>query len=139
MVGVCALSNNPLVGVLVHNISERSLVQELQDRQIPIPPKPLGDDIGLQAMVAIPCARTRKRHKPNTNNAAMQAVVDGPLLADVGGSSRRRSTRKKTHPANIALQEQVPVPSRRNLHPNNEMLPGDAAPEALVQEDTPYV
>ena len=35
--GGCTLSNNPVVGV--HNISENSLVKELQDRQIPIPPR----------------------------------------------------------------------------------------------------
>ena len=38
--GGCTLSNNPVVGV--HNISEKSLVKELQDRQIPIPPRPQG-------------------------------------------------------------------------------------------------
>jgi hypothetical protein len=38
--GGCTLSNNPVVGV--HNISETSLMKELQDRQIPLPPRPLG-------------------------------------------------------------------------------------------------
>ena len=43
--GGSTLSNNPVVGV--HNISETSLMKELQDRQIPIPPRPQGAPLQL--------------------------------------------------------------------------------------------
>jgi hypothetical protein len=94
MLGGCALSNSPVVGV--HNISERTLVQELQDRQIPIPPKPRVHDIALQALVAEPSGTRTKRQKTNPNSTALQAAVTAPLQAMVAVLSVRRSTRQKT-------------------------------------------
>ena len=124
MLGGCALSNSAVVGV--HNISERSLVQELQDRQIPIPPKPRGQEIALQALVAEPSGRRSKRQKTNARSTALQAVATAPLRTMVAVSSGIRSKRKKTKTANTALQAQETVPS-------------DAVPEPIVHADTLYV
>ena len=70
--GGCTLSNNPVVGV--HNISEKSLVKELQDRQIPIPPRPQGAPPQLPA-VRVNIAGTRRQRRgrhgpPETHDVA---------------------------------------------------------------------
>ena len=70
--GGCTLSNNPVVGV--HNISENSLVKELQDRQIPIPPRPQGAPPQLPA-VRVNIAGTRRQRRgrhgpPETHDVA---------------------------------------------------------------------
>ena len=46
--GGCTLSNNPIVGV--HNISESTLLKELRDRQIAIPPRPARHTLRTQGM-----------------------------------------------------------------------------------------
>jgi hypothetical protein len=139
----CALSNSTVVGV--HNISERSLVQELEDRQIPIPPKPRGHDIALQALVAVPSGgRRTTRQKTNPNSTALEAWVPALVHEMVAVPSVRRSTRHKTNTANTALQAQGAVPSgrtskRSQITTNNIAVPCDADPEPRVQEDTLYV
>ena len=70
--GGCTLSNKPVVGV--HNISEKSLVKELQDRQIPIPPRPQGAPPQLPA-VRVNIAGTRRQRRgrhgpPETHDVA---------------------------------------------------------------------
>ena len=70
--GGCTLSKNPVVGV--HNISENSLVKELQDRQIPIPPRPQGAPPQLPA-VRVNIAGTRRQRRgrhgpPETHDVA---------------------------------------------------------------------
>ena len=70
--GGCTLSNNPVVGV--HNISENSLVKELQNRQIPIPPRPQGAPPQLPA-VRVNIAGTRRQRRgrhgpPETHDVA---------------------------------------------------------------------
>lgn len=73
--GGCTLSNNPVVGV--HNISEKSLVKELQDRQIPIPPRPQGAPPQLPAVrdnIAGTRRQRRGRHgPPETHDVAAVA------------------------------------------------------------------
>ena len=132
MLSGCALSNSPVVGV--HNISERTLVQELEDRQIAIPPKPRVHDIALQALVADPSGRRTKRQKTNPNSTALQAAVTAPLQAMVAVLSVRLSTRQKTKIIYTALPAQLAVPSRRTSKrpagtTNNIAVPSDAASE----------
>jgi hypothetical protein len=139
MSGGSALSHSPVVGV--HNISERTLVQ---DRQIPIPPKPRVHDIALQALVAeLPCRRT-KRQKTNPGSTALQAVMTGPLQALGAVSSGRHSTHQKEKTANIALQAQVSFPSRPTAKrtgrtTNNIAVPSAAVPGPVAHEDSLYV
>ena len=142
MLGGCALSNSPVVGV--HNISERTLVQELQDRQIPIPPKPRVHDIALQALVAEPPGRRRKRQKTNPGSTALQAVMTGPLQALGAVLSGRHSAHQMEKTANTSLQAQVSVPSRPTAKrpartTNNIAVPSAAVPEPVAHEDSLYV
>jgi hypothetical protein len=142
MLGGSALSNSPVVGV--HNISERTLVQELQDRQIPIPPKPREQDIALQALGPEPSGRRTKRQKTNPSSIALEAVLTAPLQAVVVVSSVRRSKRQTTNTATTALATQVAVPSRRTAQrragtTNNIAVPSKADPFPVVQEDSLYV
>jgi len=70
--GGSTLSNNPVVGV--HNISETSLMKELQDRQIPIPPRPQG------APLQLPVVR-ETRAGPRRQRRGQQALRDVRLVA----------------------------------------------------------
>jgi hypothetical protein len=124
MLGGCALSNSRVVGV--HNISERTMVQELQERQIPIPPKPRVHVIALQALVAEPPGRRTKRQKTNPGSTALQAVVTVPFEALGAVSSGRHATSRPT----------AKRPARTT---NNIAVPSAAVPEPVAHEDSLYV
>lgn len=81
--GGCTLSNNPVVGV--HNISEKSLVKELQDRQIPIPPRPQGAPPQLPAVrdnIAGTRRQRRGRHGPPETHDVTAGSRPGQLEHD---------------------------------------------------------
>jgi hypothetical protein len=63
--GGCTLSNNPVVGV--HNISESTLLKELEARQIPIPPKPPSQALPAQVMECAPSGRRRRPRRCTTS------------------------------------------------------------------------
>jgi hypothetical protein len=78
MLGGCTLSNSPIVGV--HNISETTLVQELEDRQIAVPRKRPGLQIALQAIEAETSGRPSKHRRKTTKSPGGPSFAEREVL-----------------------------------------------------------
>ena len=77
--GGCTLSNNPIVGV--HNIPESTLLKELEDRQIPIPPTPRSQALPLPVVEGAPLSRRRQRRCPTNRTNVRHCAADVEQLA----------------------------------------------------------